>query len=65
MERLEQINLYLAFYKHLTGSRFWNVEAKDCMEKVYEHGHSYIWLKKWAFLCMMDRTHYKLGSVLK
>lgn len=63
MERLEQINLYLAFYKHLLGSRFLNAEAKDCTEKVYEH--SYIWIKKWAFLCMMDRAHFKLGNVLK
>lgn len=46
MERLEQINLYLAFYKHLLGSRFLNAEAKDCTEKVYEHRHSYIWFKK-------------------
>lgn len=46
MERLEQINLYLAFYKHLTESRFWNAEAKDCMETVDEHRHGYIWLKK-------------------
>lgn len=65
MERLEQINLYLAFYKHLLGSRFLNVEAKDCTGKVYEHRHSYIWLKKRAFLCMMDRAHYKLGNVLQ
>lgn len=65
MERLEQINLYLAFYKHLPGSHFLNAEAKDCTEKVYEHKHSCIWLKKWAFLCMTDRASYKWGNVLK
>lgn len=42
MERLEQINLYLAFYKHLLGLHFLNAEAKDCIQKVYEHRHSYI-----------------------
>lgn len=68
MEKLEQINLYLASYKHFPGLHFLNAEAKQALHTESIRAQAQLYLtqeKKKAFLYMVDRTHYKLGHVLK